>query len=91
MDILKIVFNQDWDLQFVVNKWVIYAAVALLVVWFAASRKYLWIRRKEFELDEAEIGIGQQKIKIKPNVLDMQIAYKLWVEISTRKIGLKID
>jgi hypothetical protein len=46
---------------------------------------------KTYEIDEAEIGIGNQKVKIKPNYQDMQIAYKLWVEISTRKIGLKID
>jgi len=50
------------------------------------SRKY-----KVYEIDEAVIGIGTQHIKIKPNYQDMQIAYKLWVELSTRKIGLKID
>jgi hypothetical protein len=46
---------------------------------------------KTYEINEAEIGIGNQKVIIKPNYQDMQIAYKLWVEISTRKIGLKID
>lgn len=44
-----------------------------------------------YEIDEAAIGIGDQKIKIKPNYQDMQIAYKLWVELGTRKIGLEID
>lgn len=46
---------------------------------------------KTYEIDEAEIGIGNQKVKIKPNYQDMQIAYKLWVELSTRKLGLEID
>jgi len=46
---------------------------------------------KTYEIAEADIGIGNQRIKIKPNYQDMQIAYKLWVELSTRKIGLKID
>ena len=46
---------------------------------------------KAYEIDEAVIGIGDQKVKIKPNYQDMQIAYKLWVELNTRKIGLKID
>lgn len=46
---------------------------------------------KAYEIDEAVIGIGNQKVKIKPNYQDMQIAYKLWVELGTRKIGLKID
>lgn len=48
-------------------------------------------RSRDFELDEAEFGLGQQKIKLKPNDDDRQIAYKIWVELSTRKIGLTID
>lgn len=43
------------------------------------------------EIDEASIGIGSNKINIRPNKEDMQISYKLWVELSTRKIGLDID
>jgi len=44
-----------------------------------------------YEIDEAELGIGSQKVKIKPNYQDMQIAFKLWIELSTRKIGLEIN
>jgi hypothetical protein len=44
-----------------------------------------------WEIDEAEIGIGDQKIKLRPNDIDRQIAYRVWVELSTRKIGLEID
>jgi len=51
----------------------------------------LWKKVKAYEIDKAVIGIGKQKVKIKPNYQDMQIAYKLWVELSTRKIGLEID
>ena len=47
--------------------------------------------RTNYQIDEAELGIGSQKIKIKPSYEDIQIAYKLWVELSTRKIGLPID
>jgi hypothetical protein len=53
--------------------------------------KSFWRKVKAYEIDEAVIGIGNQKVKIKPNYQDMQIAYKLWVELSTRKIGLEID
>lgn len=48
-------------------------------------------RATDFELNEAEFGFGQQKIKLKANDDDRQIAYKIWVELSTRKIGLPID
>ena len=48
-------------------------------------------RLKDFEVDEAEFGIGNHKVKLRPNVTDKQIAYRIWVELSTRKIGLPID
>lgn len=53
--------------------------------------KSFWRKVKVYEINEAVIGIGKQNVKIKPNYQDMQIAYKLWVELSTRKIGLEID
>jgi len=43
------------------------------------------------EINEAEFGIGQATVKLSPNEVDRQIAYKIWVELSTRKIGLPID
>jgi len=46
---------------------------------------------RTFEIDEAEFGLGDQKVKIRPNDIDRQIAYKIWVELSTRKVGLEID
>lgn len=44
-----------------------------------------------FDIEEAEFGLGDQKITLRPNDTDRQIAYKIWVELSTRKIGLEID
>lgn len=46
---------------------------------------------RTFEIDEAEFGLGDHKVKIRPNDIDRQIAYKIWVELSTRKVGLEID
>jgi hypothetical protein len=46
---------------------------------------------RTYEIDEAEFGLGNQKVKIRPNDIDRQIAYKIWVELSTRKVGLEID
>lgn len=46
---------------------------------------------EHYEINEAEIGIGKNKVKIKPNFDDMQIAYKLYLELTTRKIGLKVN
>jgi hypothetical protein len=46
---------------------------------------------RSFEIDQAEIGVGKSKFKFRPNVTDRQVAYAIWVELSTRKIGLPID
>ena len=46
---------------------------------------------KSFEIDQAQFGLGGQKLTLRPNQTDRQIAYKIWVELSTRKIGLPID
>lgn len=43
------------------------------------------------EINEVDLGVGSSTIKINPNRTDAQIAYKIWVELSTRKIGLEID
>jgi hypothetical protein len=66
-------------------------------VLFAAVIAYLltrrgWRRRlKSFVIEKAELGIGVGKITLTPNEADRQVAYQIWVELSTRKIGLPID
>lgn len=65
----------------------------VLVVVAIAIRLLLSIRGpwRAFEIDEAEFGLGNQKVKIRPNDIDRQIAYKIWVELSTRKVGIEVD
>lgn len=62
----------------------------ILLVWSAG-----WLARRRsglpLEISEVELGIGKQKIVMRPNHQDVQIAYQLWVEVSTRKVGLPID
>ena len=63
----------------------------VLLIFFIAKGFLTNSKVRDFEIDEAEFGIGDQKIKLRPNLIDKQIAYKIWVELSTRKIGLPID
>ena len=69
--------------------WTTLGLIALLVVvrlfGFGMGR---W---KELEIDQAQLGLGNQKVVLRPNETDRQIAYKIWVELSTRKIGLPVD
>lgn len=62
------------------------AAALAIWKWWAGG-----ITFRSFEIDQAEIGVGNNKFRFKPNLTDRQVAYAIWVELSTRKIGLPID
>jgi hypothetical protein len=83
--------RSNWELTFSTH-WLL-ATAFLIVVILAALWK--WIAKgyslKHFEIDQAEIGIGKSKFSFRPNLTDRQVAYAIWVELSTRKIGLPID
>lgn len=91
-DLLSVVLRSDFSLSVHVS-WV---AIGLIFVLLVAS---FLIRfafgglpwRRGYEIDEVALGVGNNRIKIKPNDVDRQIAYKIWVELSTRKIGLPIN
>jgi hypothetical protein len=73
-----------------VNPWI--AGVLVVAILASLLIRRGWRRRlKSFEIEKAELGIGAGKITLKPNDTDRQVAYQIWVELSTRKIGLPID
>jgi hypothetical protein len=59
-----------------------------MFIWLRGWRPFRGV--DEFEIDE-ELGVGNQKVKLRANRDDLKVAYQLWVELSTRKIGLPID
>jgi len=87
-NIVKISFNINDGLCLIIGSWVIIACIVVYITYLVFNRKIL---SKTLEFEGVEIGIGNHKIKLKPNQEDVQIAYKLWIEISTRKIGIPID
>lgn len=91
MDIIRLFMDSDWNIQILISKWLILIAILAIIIWLLYLKFFKRLRGNAYEIDEATIGIGNHTIKIKPNYEDMQIAYKLWVELSTRKIGLQID
>ncbi|MET0087129.1 MAG: hypothetical protein ABW082_11655 [Sedimenticola sp.] len=91
MDIIKVTFDPTLGFSFSVH-WILIAIfLSAILIYLLLRLRYLRGSFSELEIDEAEIGIGNQKIKVKPNLQDLQVAYSLWVELSTRKIGLEID
>lgn len=89
MEIFRLFFDDKWNVVLHIHPAIF---IITIVVLFILIFKYIGlIFVKNVEIDNAEIGFGNQKITIKPNYTNINIAYKLWVELSTRKIGIKID
>ena len=90
-DYFRLVLANDFGLTVHANV-VVVSAMLLLVFILLLARKIFFQRRlSQFEIEEAECGLGDQKITLRANDLDRTVAYRVWVELSTRKIGLKID
>lgn len=91
MEIFKVYFDDKWNLNFSVH-WIFYViAFVFIGFWLYKLVKKRWLFTDNIDFESAEIGIHGQKVKIKPNYTNIEIAYKIWVELNTRKIGLKID
>lgn len=88
MDLIKLSIDSGTNFHLVISP-VLICSLLLIVLIFLIYRRC--VLSKDYEIDEAELGIGNTKIKIRPNHEDLQVGYKLLVELSTRKIGLPID
>ena len=88
MEIIKIFIDKNFNIQLGLNPIVAVVILVSILLYLRLSKRML---SKDYEIDEAELGIGSAKLTIKPNYEDIQIAYKLWVELTTRKIGLPFD
>ena len=79
-----IIFRLNW-LALVVIILVIFIMPLLL------KQCFRFVGKKSINVDEVNLGIGNSSVKLSYNKKDQEIAYKLWVELSTRKIGIKFD
>lgn len=80
-----------WTLTLSASAWLLAGAAILAVLVVLWKWWFGGFAFKSFEIDQAEIGVGNNKFRFKPNLTDKQVAYAIWVELSTRKIGLPID
>lgn len=92
MEILDLNFENWYTLVFKLN----WLSIIIVIVGVAAI-VYLWniclkyVFRKNIMVDEVTLGIGSNMVTLKYNKKDQEIAYKLWVELGTRKIGLMFE
>jgi hypothetical protein len=77
MELFEIRFDESYNLVVTLSP----ILLGLLLSFVIGIRIYrIKIGGEYYEINEAEIGIGSNKIKVRPNYDDMQIAYKLYVE-----------
>ena len=92
MEIFGVEF-ESWNVVLLRLNW--FTIILLLVIIFVVSWIYSVVNnrisRKSITIDEINLGIGDSSVKLTYNKKDQEIAYKLWVELSTRKIGLMFD
>lgn len=92
MEVLNFKFSNWYTLNLHFN-WAF--VVGVIILGFIVS--WLWKNfidfsiKKSVVVDEITLGIGSSSMTLKYNRKDREIAYKLWVELSTRKIGLEFE
>ena len=70
---------------------VVIILILILVISFFIRQSVNFANRKSVTVEEVSLGIGKSSVKLSYNKKDQEIAYKIWVELSTRKIGLRFD
>ncbi|OUS08163.1 hypothetical protein A9Q96_01485 [Rhodobacterales bacterium 52_120_T64] len=92
-DIFSFIVGPNFGLTIDIKGWItllVAVVVGGFVLW-TVFRNRGFQRGKHLEVSEVEVAFGNSKITMMPNDTDRQIAYAIWVELSTRKIGLPID
>ena len=89
----SIAFDTNWNLTVDISAGAIALAIFLLVSFIGLRLLKLGFqfRSPEIQIDSLSLGLAGNSIAIKRNDTNRQIAYAIWVELSTRKIGLPID
>ena len=86
MNIFEIKF-EGWTLNISINLLVILLIIIFIVVKYFISKRKI----KNMKVKEYKINVGGLAATIEYDYIDREIAYKSWVEMNTRKIGLEID
>lgn len=90
MDIFRLYFDDKWNILLHIHP-IVFGLIILIPAYFLIKNRKWMLFSSNVEIESAEFGVGNHKMIIKPNYTNINIAYKLWVELSTRKIGIEID
>lgn len=92
MNIFDLEF-ENWNILVLKFNWIV-VVIMLILLWgivFLIKKCMKYTNKKSIMVDEVNLGIGSSSVKLSYSKKDQEIAYKIWVELSTRKIGLYFD
>lgn len=84
---------EKWNTILLRLNWVAIIIAALLILGISIVIKYVNfnVNKQSITVDEINLGIGNNRVKLSYCKKDQEIAYKIWVELSTRKIGIPFE
>ena len=86
--LLSLEISNDLSFSFTLSLWIVFLIpIAIGLLWLV---RYVWPFRHSI-WSEIEFSVCGVSSKFYPDYTEKQIAYEIWVELSTRKIGLPID
>ncbi len=92
MKVLDINFNPWYAITIEINwPWIICILCVLFGFYFIIKHVCVNFKVKSVQVEEITLGLGNQTITLKYDLKDREIAYKLWIEMSTRKIAVPFD
>ena len=84
---------ENWNTLVLKFNWIA-VVIILILLWeivFLINKCMKYTNKKSIMVDEVNLGIGNSSVKLSYSKKDQEIAYKIWVELSTRKIGIRFD
>lgn len=92
MNIIELEFEDFFTILLRIN-WLVFVISLILASFVPIAFKHInnSLNKKSMEIKDFDLGIGNSTIKLSYNKKDQEVAYKLWVELSTRKIGIPFD
>lgn len=84
---------ENWDMFVLKFNWIAVVIILALLcgISFLIKKCLSYVSKKSIMIDEVNLGIGNSSVKLSYSKKDQEIAYKIWVELCTRKIGLPFD
>lgn len=88
MNIITVSFNNN---NIIISVHIVTIFAVLLVLFLLALIKFKCFKKTKLQINGFSLGLKTGTISMNFNHKEQEIAYKLWVEMSTRKIALPFD